>query len=84
MSKGQGYHGKILRVDLTTREISVEEPADSIYRAYMGGGGLASYFMLKEMQAGVDPLGPDNLLIFMTSVIGSGRLSGTNRFSVVG
>ncbi|MDH4246796.1 MAG: aldehyde ferredoxin oxidoreductase family protein [Deltaproteobacteria bacterium] len=83
MSKGMGYHGKILRVDLTSGKITVEEPGDEIYRRYMGGGGLASYFMLREMKPGVDPLGPENMLIFMTSIIGSGQLSGTNRYSAV-
>ncbi|MEE8394948.1 MAG: aldehyde ferredoxin oxidoreductase family protein [bacterium] len=83
MSKGNGYHGKILRVDLTAETTSVEEPADLVYRRYMGGGGLASYFLLRELKPGVDPLGPENMLVFMTSVIGSGQLSGTNRFSVV-
>ncbi len=83
MSKGQGYHGKILRVDLTNARISVEEPSDAVYRRYLGGGGLASYFLLRELAPGVEPLSPDNILIFMTSVIGAGQLSGTNRFSAV-
>lgn len=83
MSKGLGYHGKILRVNLTTGEIKTEEPEDAVYRTYMGGGGLASYFLLRELPKGVDPLGPDNMIIFMTSVIGSGMLSGTNRYSIV-
>jgi aldehyde:ferredoxin oxidoreductase len=83
MSKGKGYHGKIIRVDLTRAAISIEEPEDAVYRRYLGGGGLASYFLLREMKPGVDPFGPDNMLAFMTSVIGSGQLSGTNRFSVV-
>ncbi len=83
MSKGQGYHGKILRVDLSQGSIAVEEPGDQIYRRYLGGGGLASYFLLREMKPGIEPLSPDNMLIFMTSVVGSGALSGTNRFSAV-
>ncbi len=83
MSKGNGYHGRILRVNLTSGAITVEEPSDLVYRRYMGGGGLASYFLLRELKPGVDPLGPDNMLIFMTSVVGAGSLSGTNRFSAV-
>ncbi len=83
MSKGHGYHGKILRVDLTSGAIRVEEPGDAVYRRYLGGGGLASYFLLRELAPGVDPLSPENILIFMTSVIGGGQLSGTNRFSAV-
>ena len=82
MSKGQGYHGRILRVDLTSGNIEVEEPGDAVYRRYMGGGGMASYFMLREMKPGVDPFGAENMLVFMTSVVGGGMLSGTNRFTV--
>ena len=81
--KGNGYHGKILRVDLATGEMSREEPDDRVYRRYLAGGGLASYFLLRELKPGVEPLSPENILIFMTSVIGSGQLSETNRFSAV-
>ena len=56
MSKGHGYHGKILRVDLTLSDIQVEAPGDSVFRRYLGGGALASYFLLREMEPGVDPL----------------------------
>ena len=61
----------------------MEEPGDAVFRRYLGGGALASYVLLREMEPGVDPLGPDNMLIFMTSVIGTGPLSGTHRFSAV-
>jgi aldehyde:ferredoxin oxidoreductase len=83
MSKGNGYHGKVLRVDLTAGEISVDEPGDAVYRRYIGGGGLASYYLLRELDPSVDALSPDNMLIFMTSIIGAGQLSGTNRYSAV-
>ena len=72
-----GYTGKILRVDLTTSQIEIEEPPESFYRRYVGGAGFVAYYLLKEVPAGTDPLGPDNLLIFaggpMTGVpIGGG------------
>ena len=38
MSKGDGYHGKMLRVDLTRGDIQVEEPGDAVFRRYLGGG----------------------------------------------
>jgi len=58
-----GYNGKILRVNLTTKKTKVEEPGEFFYRTYLGGGGLASYFLLRDMRPGVDPLGPENMLI---------------------
>ncbi|TEU14293.1 MAG: aldehyde ferredoxin oxidoreductase, partial [Anaerolineales bacterium] len=74
-----GYTGKVLRVDLSSGTIEIEEPAADFYRRYLGGNGFVAYYLLKEMPAGADPLGPDNLLIFaggpMTGIpiAGSGR-----------
>ena len=76
-----GYHGKILRVNLTSGSIDVEEPSQALYRRYLGGGGLASYYLLREVPAGADPLGPENKLILMTSVLNGTALSGCNRYS---
>lgn len=75
------YSGKILHVDLTEEKTWVETLDESIYRRYLGGGALASYFMLRDMKPGIDPLGPENQLMFMTSVINGLPLSGANRYT---
>ncbi len=72
---------KILHVDLGTRTTRVEEIAEPVLRRYLGGGGLAAYLLLRDMPAGVDPLGPDNVLVFTTSIINGLSLSGTNRYT---
>lgn len=78
-----GYNGKILRVNLTTGKISVEEPGEKIYRQYLGGGTLALYYLLKELKPGTDPLGPDNILIFSASVLtGALPAPGMNKYTV--
>lgn len=79
-----GYNGTILHVDLTESRWWVEEPDELIYRTYLGGSALSSYFLLRDLKPGVDPLGLDNLLIFMTSVINGLPLSGANRYSAAG
>ena len=58
-----GYMGKILRVNLSKEEISFAEPEETFYRRYFGGRGLITYFLLKELEPGIDPLTPDNKLI---------------------
>jgi len=74
-----GYTGKILRVNLSDKRISIEEPDEKFYRRYFGGTALIGYYLLKELKPGIDPLGPDNKLIFSAGVItgipcgGSGR-----------
>ena len=77
-----GYTGKILRVDLSTKSIKVEEPDEKIYRTYIGGGSLACYYLLKEQKPGVDALGPDNILIFATSAISATPAPGFSRYTV--
>ena len=77
-----GCNGRILRVNLSNKEISVEEPDDNFYRRYMGGRGFIGYYLLKELKPKVDPLGPDNKLIFATGVITGGRIGGSGRNSV--
>ena len=72
---------KILHVDLSTQATRVEEIPEPILRRHLGGGGLAAYLLLRDMPPGVDPLGPDNVLVFTTSIINGLSLSGTNRYT---
>ena len=76
-----GYNGKVLRVDLTSEQILVEEPTEKMYRDYMGGGIGLSY-ILKETSASVDPLGPDNVLTFFTGVLTGAPIHGQSRVMV--
>ncbi|MCD1295007.1 aldehyde:ferredoxin oxidoreductase [Methanocella sp. CWC-04] len=67
-----GYAGKILRVELSTLTCSDEAPEESVLKDFIGGEGLGIKYLYDEVPAYTDPLGPDNLLIFMT-----GPLTGT-------
>lgn len=77
-----GYNGKILRVNLSTGTIAEDNPPEIVYRMYMGGSALSLYYLLKEQKPGVDPLGPENKLIFMSSVISGAPLPGLTRYTV--
>jgi aldehyde:ferredoxin oxidoreductase len=76
-----GITAKLLHVDLTTRQTRTEEIPETILRKYLGGGALAAYILLRDMPAGVDPLGPENVLVFTTSIVNGLSLSGTNRYT---
>ena len=76
-----GYNGKILHVNLTSGQLSVEEPGEAFYRKYMGGSALAMHYILKEMPASVDPLGPDNVLVLALSVVTGSAVSGQSRMT---
>jgi len=77
-----GYTGKILRVNLSDKSISIEEPDDKFYRRYFGGTALIGYYLLKELKPGIDPLGPDNKLIFSAGVITGIPCAGSGRSGV--
>lgn len=53
---GYGYNGNVLRVDLSQRTVSTEEPGEAFYRTYLGGTGFISYHLLKELKPGIDPI----------------------------
>lgn len=77
-----GYNGKILKVNLDDLTTVVEEKDEYFYRTFMGGSAMASYFLLNEMEKGVDPLGPDNVLVITTSILIGSGLPGSNRFTI--
>jgi len=77
-----GHNGKILRVNLSKGEISIEEPDEAIYRKYLGGGALAAYYLLRGLEPGVEPVSPDNIIVFMTGLIAGTNISGNSRYTV--
>lgn len=78
-----GFMGRILRVNLTEGRVS-EEPINEEWAIkYIGGAGLASRYLYEEMPAGIDPLGPENPLIFMTGPLTGTASPSASRYSVV-
>ncbi len=68
-----GWTGKALHVDLTTGQSRVEEIPREWFEQYWGGRGLADRYLYDLMDPAIDPLSPDNVLIFAT-----GPLTGTS------
>lgn len=77
------YNGQILRVNLTAGTCQPEAVPEVLYRRYLGGNAMGSYFLVREVPATADPLGPENKLLLMTSVLCGTPLSGTNRYSAL-
>ncbi|MEM1911394.1 MAG: aldehyde ferredoxin oxidoreductase C-terminal domain-containing protein [Sulfolobales archaeon] len=64
-----GSWGRLLRVDLSTGRVSTEEIHPMTYRMYVGGRGLATYLLWRELGRkwrDIDPLGPENILTVLT------------------
>lgn len=67
-----GYTGKYLRVDLTTGKINDVPLPEEMAIGYLGGNGFGTKVLWDEVGPDVDPLAPENRLIFAT-----GPLTGT-------
>ncbi|MCS7272506.1 MAG: aldehyde ferredoxin oxidoreductase, partial [Gemmataceae bacterium] len=67
-----GWHGKLLRINLTTGTWRVEDIPEPWLRQYIGGRGVADRYLWEELDPKVDPVSPANKLIFAT-----GPLTGT-------
>src|SRR6266540_5799780 len=76
-----GYNGKILHVDLTKGELTVEEPEEAFYRKYLGGSAMGMHYILRDMPKGADPLGPENILTLITGVTTGAAISGQSRIN---
>jgi aldehyde:ferredoxin oxidoreductase len=78
-----GYAGKILMVDLTSGEIEEESPSEDIYRDFIGGTGLGVRVLYERVKPKADPLGPGNILGFVTGPLTATAVPGSGRFTVV-
>ncbi len=74
-----GYMHKYLDVDLTSERIQEKKLDKELAEKFIGGKGLGAKILYDELEAGVDPLSPENIILFMTgpltgtSVVTSGR-----------
>jgi aldehyde:ferredoxin oxidoreductase len=78
-----GYNGKIAIVDIADGDVRIIRPGEDWYRVYAGGGLLGAFLLMTETRSGIDPLSPDNLLVFASSVVAGQQAPALARFSVV-
>ena len=60
------YYEKIARINLTTGQIKVEPLDLELAHKFIGGRGLGTKLLYDEGIATVDPLSPENKLIYIT------------------
>lgn len=70
-----GYAGKLLFVDLTKGTLEEKALSEELAKNFIGGYGIGGRILYDMMKPGADPLGPDNVLAFI-----SGPLNGTGAF----
>ena len=70
-----GYAGKLLFIDLTNGTIDEKPLSEEIAANYIGGYGIGARILYEIMKKGAEPLGPENVLGFV-----SGPLNATSAF----
>ena len=81
--KLKGTHGRVLSIDLTeskSNQVSLEE---NVYDQYLGGRGLGIRLLTKTIDPRIDPLSPDNHLVFTTGPLTGSTVPTSGRFSLV-
>ena len=80
----RGYAGKTLWVDLSRGKLEDEALDEGLCRQFIGGYGLGARILFSRQKAGVDPLGPNNILGLTTGMLTGTPSISASRYIMVG
>jgi len=80
--KIKGYVGKQLRISLNDKSYKTEKIDTQALKDYLGGVGYGAKILYEELEKGIDPLSPDNKIIFATGPLTSYRVPGGGSIEV--
>ncbi|AJD32165.1 MULTISPECIES: aldehyde ferredoxin oxidoreductase family protein [Clostridium] len=78
-----GYNGKILRIDLTNRECTLEPLDEEKAKKFIGARGLGVKTLLEEIDPKIEPLSIENKLVIVTGPITGAPMPTSGRYMVV-
>ena len=78
----QGWTGKILDINLSNGGIEIVPLDMQMARLFLGGRGLGARLLWDLVGPEVEPLSPENVLIFTTGPITATGSQTSNRFNV--
>ena len=82
MTNFSGFHGKLLRVNLTNQSSSIDKIHSDLYEKFIGGRGLGAYYLTKEVPPKTDAFDNNNKLIFMNGPLAGTLIPGNNKICV--
>ena len=80
----KGYFGTFLKVDLTSRKIENFPISDEDLGLYVGGSTLAAKIIYDYVKPGMDPLAPENPLVFAAGPFTGSNIPMVSRAAVCG
>ena len=76
------YHGRIFVIDLATGKSRFEPLSAEEQVSFIGGAGLGAWLLYKHCPPGVDPLSPENPLIFTRGPFLGAGVPGSSKMAV--
>ena len=64
-----GWNGKLLQIDLTKGKAVPQKYDAEFAQTFLGGRGFAAKILWDQLKPGLDPLSPENLLIFAAGIV---------------
>ncbi len=79
-----GFHGRALVVDLSTRSHSIETIPDEVFRKFLGGYGLGAWLMWKHFPPKTDALAPEACFAIVSGLLTGVKTPFSGRIQIVG
>ena len=73
------YFQRGARINLTSRKVEFERLDHGWYRKFFGGKGLGALLLVNRLAPLVDPLSPENIMIFLTGPLTGSAYPSSNR-----
>ncbi|MDY7078780.1 MAG: aldehyde ferredoxin oxidoreductase family protein [Chloroflexota bacterium] len=77
------YFHRLLRIDLTHHKASIEEIPTEVTDAFVGGKGLGTCYLYREVAPQVDPLGPENKVFIVPGALSGTLAPAASRYEMV-
>ncbi len=78
----QGVYNRMMIIDVSRKSFEIKSPENGLLSQTLGGKGLATHLLLKNNPPRVDPLSPDNHLIFACGPVTASPVWGSCRYGV--
>jgi len=76
------FNKKLGIIDLSKKKVSIKQTSVTLKKLFLGGRGLNSFYLYKMIKPDIDPLSPDNVLIFGTGFLTGTLVPNSSRFNV--
>jgi aldehyde:ferredoxin oxidoreductase len=78
----KSFRDKLLKINLTTKEILTEPLNEDIAKNFLGGSGYACRYLYDLLDKDTDPLSPENIIVIMTGPLNGTFAPNTGRWVV--